>query len=61
MIERESIMPDNGLINMAKRIGPSTEPCGSPECTGGNVVERITLLPYVIASRIRQRVLRHTN
>ena len=34
MIECESIMADKGLIYMVKRIGPRTEPWGTPECTG---------------------------
>ena len=33
MIECESIMADKGLIHMVKRIGPRTEPWGTPECT----------------------------
>ena len=34
MIECESIMADKGLIYIVKRIGPSTDPCGTSEFTG---------------------------
>ena len=34
MIECESIMANKGLIYIAKSIGPRTEPCGIPKCTG---------------------------
>ena len=27
-------MADKGLLYMVKSIGPRTEPCGTPECTG---------------------------
>ena len=34
MIECESIMADKGITYMVKRIGPITEPWGTPDCTG---------------------------
>ena len=36
MIECESIMAVKVIIYMVRSIGPRTETCGTPECTGEN-------------------------
>ena len=38
-------MADKGLIYMVERIGPRTDSCGTPECTGAKaeqLLDRVT-------------------